>query len=102
MAEFIINSSDELTSRIHFALTNGIVMAYGDEDVAVLPAPFSLHPFKYPTTAFETGVQMAPIFNRLGKPMQQVLTGLFLTVEIYHQSMRLQMIRSGFSKHWKL
>ena len=42
-------------------------MANGTEDNSVLPAPFSLHPFQYPTAAFDTGVQMAPLFNSLGK-----------------------------------
>ena len=73
MSQFAPSSStvqgtaEELAFRAHFALTNGIIMANGDEDNSVLPAPFSLHPFQYPTAAFDTGVKMAPLFNSLGK-----------------------------------
>ena len=67
MSEFTsMVTADDLAERAHYALTPGIIMAHGT-DSSVLPAPFSLHPFRYPTAAFDTGVQMAPLFNTLGE-----------------------------------
>jgi glutathione synthase len=78
MSSFNSNSSssevnqfteDELMERIHWALSNGIIMALNTKDnelikkYPVMHIPFTMQPFKIPLTAFIKAQQVATLFN---------------------------------------
>ena len=63
-------SEETLTRSIQYALTHGIV--YGIKESPPSPihfksihAPFTLRPYKYPQTAFDKAIVLAPLFNIL-------------------------------------
>lgn len=55
----------ELEKSIYWTLLNGIIISNSSGDGSVVHAPYSLKPYKYPSTSFYYAQNLSIIFNKL-------------------------------------